>query len=93
MLGKIRYIRKSRIAFADILPILGRNLVTRVAGQLLVDCMSGVGKLCVIDFRHWWRFGFLRSPALRPSLPGSAVDVSGRECNNDCHRRDEHKRH
>ena len=51
VLGKLRYVRKRSLAFADFLPILRWEFVTRIASQLLLRHVGLMGKTRVINAR------------------------------------------
>src|SRR5205807_3428485 len=61
VLWEIRDVGKCRVSFTHFLPILRRDLMTGIAGQLLCDDVSLMRELCVIDFRFWRNCTFLRS--------------------------------
>src|SRR5574341_466903 len=84
MLWKIRDVGECRVAFTHDIPVLRRNLVTRITGELLINDVRRVREPGVINFRLRRSFCFLcprspRAPLRCSSL--SSVKQAGRDGN------------
>jgi hypothetical protein len=51
MLGKLGDVRKGRVAFANLFPVFGGKLMTRVTREFLFADVSGMRKVGVVDPR------------------------------------------
>ena len=49
--GKLRNVGERRVAFANVFPVFGRELVTRTTGEFFFRNVCGVRKVCVVDLR------------------------------------------
>jgi len=68
MLGKLRHIRKRGVTFANFLPVLCRKFVTGIARKFLLNHVSVMREMRIVDTQFWFDASLTRLTTLEGSL-------------------------